>query len=213
MVRELYSMRCELVGAADAGQHENLRRIDRAGREDDLPIGAGVKAFAVAPIFHRHGAAALDDNSLSQGVRGDDKIRPPKNRAQESFRGAAPLAVPDRKIIAAEAFLLLAIEIVIDGVARLPAGFDEQVEERILAARAANGQRPPGAMKGVAALDMAFRLAKVWEDFRIAPAGKAELRPAIVIAAIAAHIDHAIDRRGAAQRLAARPIDLPAVEF
>src|SRR5579883_1617906 len=138
VMRGLYAVRCKLVGVADAGQHENLRGIDRAGREDDLLIGAGAKALAILLIFHCKSAAALDDDALGQGVSGDGEIWPGENRTKESFRRAAPLAVPDREIIAAEAFLLLAVEIVIDRVAGLLARLDEQVEKRVLAARSAN---------------------------------------------------------------------------
>ena len=109
--------------------------------------------------------------------------------------------------------MLFAVEIVVDRMACLSAGFDEEVEERVSTARPANGQRPFRAMKGVVPLDMALRLAEIGKYVRIAPTGQAELRPAVIVATVAAYINHAVDCRGAAQSLAARPVDTATVEL
>src|SRR6202011_4974465 len=45
----------------------------------------------------------------------------------------------------------------------------------------------------------------------VAPAAAAHLRPIVVIGRVAADIEHAVDRAGAAQGLAARPLQLAAV--
>src|SRR5205807_8857261 len=44
-----------------------------------------------------------------------------------------------------------------------------------------------------------------------APAAAAHLRPIVVIGRVAADIEHTVDRAGAAQGLAARPLQLPAI--
>ncbi len=53
-------------------------------------------------------------------------------------------------------------------------------------------------------------LLEVGQHVLVGPAAIAELAPRIVVARLAAHIDHAVDRRGATQRPAARTGDTPA---
>ncbi len=55
-------------------------------------------------------------------------------------------------------------------------------------------------------------LLEVRQDIVPAPTGEAELAPAVVIGGLAAHIDHAVDRRAAADHPAARIGDGAAVE-
>jgi hypothetical protein len=57
-----------------------------------------------------------------------------------------------------------------------------------------------------------FRTLEVGQHVGVGPAGIAERRPLIVIAPVAADIDHRVDRGGTAEPLAARLIADPAVE-
>ncbi len=49
-----------------------------------------------------------------------------------------------------------------------------------------------------------FRALEVGQDLVVAPAVIAELAPCVVVARIAPDVEQAVDRRGAAQHLAAR---------
>src|SRR4051812_23034829 len=52
-------------------------------------------------------------------------------------------------------------------------------------------------------IDMVFVLQEVGHDVIPGPALQTQLSPAIVIGSLAAHVDHGVDRRGAADHLAA----------
>src|SRR5271165_4901135 len=52
-----------------------------------------------------------------------------------------------------------------------------------------------------------FGLPKIRQDVDVAPAAASHLRPAVVIRRVASDIKHSIDRAGAAQHSAARPME------
>src|SRR6185295_2984932 len=55
------SMLPQLIGRADAGQHEELRRDERAGCDDDLAIRIDLVIHALGvPIGDPYGATVLD---------------------------------------------------------------------------------------------------------------------------------------------------------
>ena len=70
-----------------------------------------------------------------------------------------------------------------------------------------DAKRSAGAMKSVGASLLIFSLSEIWQHVVIRPAGIAELAPQIEILALSADIDQAVDRRGTAKNLAARPRD------
>ena len=99
----------------DAGQHEQLRRADRARGQDHLGLGAGRLLPAAGAVGHPGGAAALDDQAGDEGVRDDRQVLRPAG--QVGVGGAAPPAVPLSDLVEADAVLLRAVEVVV-GAAR-----------------------------------------------------------------------------------------------
>jgi len=73
-------------------------------------------------------------------------------------------------------------------------------------------ERPALAVIDAVEFGIVFRAFEIGQHVGIGPAGIAERRPSIVIAAMAADIDHRIDRGRAAEPLAARLIADAAVE-
>ena len=64
-----------------------------------------------------------------------------------------------------------------------------------------------GAVQLVGPVEVVLGPLEVGQDVVPAPAGVAQLAPAVVVRGLAAHVDHAVDRRAAAQHLAARIIE------
>ena len=48
----------QVLGRADAGQHQQLGAVDRAAGQDDLGVGAGGLGLAVVEVAHAGGLAA-----------------------------------------------------------------------------------------------------------------------------------------------------------
>src|SRR5262249_52890340 len=115
---------------------------------------------------------------------------------------AAPL--PLRYLVVAEALLLRAVHV---GVARIAAGvgsLEERFAQRMGVGRIGHRERPADAVILVRPALIVLRLAEVRQHVRVAPPGVAEIAPVVVVLALAADVDRAVDRAGAAQHLAAR---------
>jgi len=101
----------QVVGGPDSGQHEQLRRSDGAGGQDDLGPGARRLIPAAGPVGHAGGAAALDDQPGDERV-GDDRevLRP---GGQVCVGDSAPLPVSLGDLVEADAVLLRPVEVVV----------------------------------------------------------------------------------------------------
>jgi hypothetical protein len=156
--------------------------------------------------------AVLDQDPGGAGLGHAGQVRPAQGRRQIGRRRAPALAVADGQVVGAKALLLVAVEVLGRGVARLAAGLDQGGVERALGLPARHVQRARAAVIGVAAAMVGFRALEVGQDLGIGPARQPHLPPLVVVARVAADIDHAVDRRAAAQALAARPPQLAIVE-
>src|SRR5688572_15131269 len=118
-------------------------------------------------------------------------------------RGPAP-AVLHRHVHQAEALLRGAVDVLGDGVTRLPPGLDEGAVERIAERAMAGGEGAAIAAIGIAAAGTVFGPAEIRQHMAIAPARRALALPPVEILRIAANINEAVDGRGTADHLAAR---------
>ena len=148
---------------------------------------------------------------MTSALDGDRQVLPLQRGAQIGGGGAAAAAVADRHLQPAESLLPGAVVVVRPGMAGGPSRFGIGVEQRILVAAELRGERAVAAAIGVRAALPALQLAEIGQRMRVGPAGEAGSRPAVVIAAVAAHEGHGVGRRRAAHHLAARAFHLPPV--
>src|SRR5712691_825730 len=121
-------------------------------------------------------------------------------------RGAPAFAVFLRHLIEAEAFVILGIEILADPKLGLARRLQKGLLHRVIGAQFVDGEWASLAVIVAAEIGIVFRALEVWQHVGERPAGVAQRRPLIVVAAVAANVDHGIDRGGAAEPLAARLI-------
>ena len=127
---------------------------------------------------------------------------------------ARPAAgVVDRGLIVADAFLGGAVEIGVFRYTGLDRGVVHGLGECRLPRMVLHLERPAGTVEVAAAARVVLRTLEVGQHRVVVPAFAAALAPFVVIGGVAAHVDHAVDRAGAAQHLAARLIHDAAVEF
>ena len=92
-------------------------------------------------------------------------------------------------------------------------GVVQRLGERRLPAMVGDFQRPAGAVEVVGAARIVLGALEVGQHRVVVPALAAALAPFVVVGGVAAHIDHAVDRAGAAQHLAARLVHDAVVEL
>ena len=81
-----------------------------------------------------------------------------------------------------------------------------------LCRRSCTGSGPPVPWYGARAAGVVLRAQEVRQQVLVAPPGAAVLvAPGVVVQPVAADVDHRVHRRGAAEHLAARPVDRAAV--
>ena len=189
----------------DPRQHQQLRRVDRAAAEYRLarPNGFGAAAAAIA----NPGRAALRKGhrvDLHPGTHLE--VRPVHHRRQITARCRPPAAVLDRRVVMASPFELRPVEVVGARNAGLDRGFDEDLRQRQRMAAVGGVQRPAAPVIVIAAPLAVLGATEIGQHVGPAPAGQPGLCPAVVIAGMTTDVDHAVDRRRAAEHAAARPI-------
>ncbi len=201
-----------MLGRADAGEHQKLRRIEGRGRDDDLPVGTDHLDLAAALDLHADGPAVLDHHAPGKAAH-QRGVGPLQRRLQIGVcRRPAP-AIVDGLLHQAEAFLLGAVIVVRQLEPGLLAGIEEGVEQRIGHRPALHMQRPVGAAPALFAAGGGFHALEIGQHVLIAPAARAKLFPAVEVFRMAPHIDEPVDGGGAADHLAARRGDAPVVEM
>src|SRR5258706_6008792 len=198
---------------ADAGKHQELRALKRAGGKDHFAAGANLPGILALAVFDTDRALALEQDAGGLRLGLDAQIRARCHEWMNVAACRAPaFAVLLGDLIGAEAFLLLGVEVFANPELRLARGLQIDLPHRIVGAQAGDMERAALAVILAVEFGIILRTLEVGQHVGIGPAGVAERGPPIVVAPVPADIDHRIDRGGAAESLAARLIADPAVE-
>jgi hypothetical protein len=133
-------------------------------------------------------------------------------RVQIGDCAAAASAVLDGHLNACKAVLLRAVVVVGHRQAGGSGSVDIGVAERILVAGHFRYERTIAAAIDVGAALPALLSPEIRQDMRIGPIRQALRGPAGIVGAVAAGVGHCVDRRGAADHLAARALDASPAE-
>ena len=160
--------------------------------------------LAVAlPVDDARRAPAVEHDPRRARVRLDREVRATARGPQVGDRGRAAEAVAGRELVVAGAFLRRAVEVGVARNADLAGRGDQRLDELVLRADVGHPERAVGAVPFALAADVVLELAEVRQHVGVAPAAVAERGPVVVVVAVAADVDEAVDRARAAQRPAA----------
>ena len=197
----------------DAGQLQQLRRVDRPGRDQDFPPRPGTTLQAALAEHHAGRAPPLDHDAQRLRVQLHAQIGKRHDRPQIGPRRRHPQTVPGGDLVVRHAFRLGAVEVGAAREARLLAGVQETLAERVALARhVGDAQRPEAAAHRVAAGPERFRPHEPGQHVLPSPSRISLVAPVVEIRRQAAHVDHRVDRAGAAEHAPARPVAAAAVE-
>ncbi len=102
--------------------------------------------------------------------------------------------------------MLIGIEVLADPELALARALQKDLVHRVVGAQLVDGQRPALAVIFAVEIRIVFRAFEIGQHVGKRPAGIAVRGPLVVIPAVAADIDHGVDRGRAAEPLAARLI-------
>ena len=166
----------------------------------------------VAVDLDAGGAVAVQQDAVDVGAGDQREVLAPQHRVQvgDRRRAAHPAALGD--LIPAHAVLLGAVEVVVGGKAGLQARLHERLTRAVAAAVLAHSQRSAGAVQLTGPALVVLGADEVREHVIPAPALEAHGGPTVVVGAVAADVDHRVDRRRATEGPPARQVALPAGE-
>ncbi len=200
-----------MVGRADAGQQEQLRAVHRAAGQQDLPLRPGRGLRSAAAVVDDRGAAAFGRDPGDQRVGLHGEVRPGHRGPQVRVRGRAAAAAALGDLVEADPVLRRAVEVVVGGQAAGPGRFDERLGQRRLVLCVLHPQRAAGAVIGRGAARVVLGPDEIGEQVGVAPPGAAVfVPPGVVVVPVAPDVDHRVERGGAAEGLAAGPVDAAA---
>jgi len=204
VVHDAQAQRRQLAARPDSRQQQDLRRQQRAGGHQHLVPRADLLEPAGTPELHAAGAPAFEQHA--GGVRAGEHgevAAAPVGRQVGPGRAEA-LAVPVRDLVRADAFLLRAVEVVVEDMARRAARVVEGLQQLVGAAQVRHVERAGAPVELAAQALVVLGAAEVGQHVVVGPARVALGRPVVVVGTVAADVDHRVDRARAAQHLAAR---------
>ena len=205
-----------LASAALSPTPDSINRCgvwNAPGRQDHLAACANLPGLFALDVFDADRALALEQDAGGLRIGLDPQIGACRHEGMNvAARRTPALAVLLGYLIDSEAFLLGGVEVVADAELGLARGLQIHLPHRIVGLQSGDMQRAAFAVILAVELGVVFRSLEVGQYVVIGPAGIAERSPLVVIALVAADIDHRVDRGRAAEPLAAWLIADPPVE-
>ncbi len=198
--------RAQLFRRADARSHQQQRRADRPGRQNDTALRHDIALSLPVRNADAAAAGALQDQRQHLGLRHQMQVRTSQRGRKIGIRDGLALAVLDGEGVEARAAHPRAVVILgrrdADFFARRHIGPRHRMRVR----RPDQMQRAANRVIGGRARRVVFRAQEIGHQVGIAPAGVSLCDPGVEIGRVAAHMRHGVERGGAADHLAPRPV-------
>ncbi len=205
-------MLSQMFSGSNAREHQQLRRGDRAGTENNFP--PRTERCYLAPMPHLHSACPtlLNQDFFHQRIREDGQVGARLHRCEVGAAGTAAFAPVDGDIGRAEAFPHGTVGVVIVGVTSLLAGFDKRQGEGVADTGTSHLYRAIVAVPLILRRVKVLRPTEIGQNLGPGPAITALGGPVIVVGRHAAIVHHPVDTAGAAKNLAAWRVQAAVVQ-
>ena len=147
-VAQLDAVPGQFLAWADSGQHQQLRRIERATAEHNFALGADLRQPRRVPILDPGSVGAFEQHTGNVGATADSQVGTARYGFEIGARIAAARAVLLVRVVETHALLLMTVEIRIASVPRLRRRADECRAQRIGIASLGHIERTTLAMEG-----------------------------------------------------------------
>ena len=213
IVDDRHACRPQRIRGANPRKLKQAWRSDRAATHDHFAIcKQGLRSGSLGDR-DPDGAAFLDVDPQRLRIEAHSQVLSRFDRLQERARGGGSPGVPGRKLVVADTVLHCAIEIVVEGDARLLGRAQEREADRQRIDRIRNAQGPAVAVIGVDKALVVFATNEIGQNLAVAPSSAASFAyPSVVILGVAACIKLRVDRGAAADDLGLRVPDDATIE-
>ena len=187
------AVRLQLFCRTDSRQHQDLRRLHRACRQDQFGIAMG---FLFAAVPDEGGAvdpAALHQQAGDMRACQHRQVRPLPDAADQGRRGR-PLTIGDVDVECGAAILVGPVIVLRRAIACLVDSLEKGLFHRVQVGHSADRDRAGIAAIGIAATQAGLHRPEMGQHIRIAPALGAAGLPPVEILAVAADKHHAVQR-------------------
>ena len=201
----------EFLARPDAGQQQELRRTECAGRNDDLARGDARGSSRPRDIDAR-GTRAFECNGGGMTAGQHGQVGTFEHRVQERDHGAAAPPAALRHLVEARAVLLRAVEVGVSRKPRRDGRLDECPRRGRRACKVRNRQLSADSVPCIRPALLVLGALEHRQHRVEGPARIAERGPVVVIGAVPPHVDHRVDGARTAQHLPARLVTAAAAE-
>ena len=204
--------RPEQLGRPDAGQLEELRRVERPAGQDHLAGRDPVRRQDRPRHLDADGPPALEQHAVDERARPHLEVRAAHGGMQVRAGGRPAAAPPDVPVEGREPLLPVAVHVVRARVARLDRRREERAEQRVRGRTALERERPAVAAVRVVVVGRGAILhpLEVRQAVGVVPGRHPRIgRPALVVEGVAALEDHPVDAGRPAEHPAAGVVDPP----
>ena len=201
----------DFPGRSNAGDHEQLRRPDRARGKQHLAFACEPPVLRVETGSEPARPATLEFDTENPCVRQHPQIRPPTGRVEVCMRAADPKAVPGRGLVATCTLLCLCVAVGVERETECFRSRDKMIGDLESYAAVRYTDRSGVSMMPVRTALLPFRAIEIGQAIRERPPRR-DLPPRIEIFLLPAHIDKPADRRGPAEASSTRPVEPPATQ-
>src|SRR5690606_14226187 len=203
----------QFIRRANARQFEQVRRVDDAGTENHLFAclqNFPCPVWRLTADFHPGGGLVVKTDAGDADIAHHGQIGARQHIVQKGIRAVGAWTIGRlRDLEEAAAFLLRAIEIIIQWQPSFTAGLYKRVADRKADVGIHHIHAALITVPCIGTALLAFRVAEPGQYAGVIPTRVAQCRPVIVVAGMAAGVDHGIHRTGTAQGPAAGPEETP----
>ena len=198
VVDDAEPVRPQMVGRADAREHQELGRAKGAGGKDHLAFGPDNLRRGPRRDTDADGVATLQDQAENQRTGTDREVGPCPRGVEVGVRRVRAHTAIGVAVERPEALLMRSVDILGRGEARLAPGLDEGLVERQCDS-VGHGRHGPGpATPGAFATIVRFAPPEIGQHLGVGPAPCALRGPPLVVLRVAPDVGHAVNRRRAA---------------
>ena len=201
---DLHAHLREVAAGADAGQHQHLRRVNRAACQHDLAQRPNAMRLPVAAVLHADRASLLEQEPGDVGANFQFEIGALHRRVKIGDGSALPPSAVNVDLKPGEALLHGAVVVGRFRISGRPDRVEKRVDDRIRNVRGSNLPGSVRAVIGVVLVFERFRPLEIRKHVVVRPTRQPHLPPAVEIAAVSTNVGHHVYGGAAAENFAAR---------